>query len=210
MIELPKGPFGCILADPPWQFKSFTALQSQNWDSRRDVEKHYPVMSLDDIKAMPVREIAAKDSHLFLWVTGPCIPWGLEVLKAWGFKFSTLAHVWIKLKRSHQPDQLRFVPTIDSEFHVGLGLTTRKNAELVLLGRRGNARRNAKDVRELILAPVRRHSQKPDEIYERIERYCDGPYLDLFSRQSRPGWTAFGNEAGKFDPAPTKQKGIIL
>jgi N6-adenosine-specific RNA methylase IME4 len=203
MIELPtiEGGFRCLLADPPWKFSCRTALQTENWDSRRDVDKHYSTMSLEDIKAMPVKQIAAKDAHLFLWVTGPCLPWGFEVLTAWGFKYSTLAFVWTKLKRSHKADQLRLVPSIDSDFHCGLGLTTRKNVELVLLGRRGNARREAKDVRELILAPRREHSRKPDEVYERIERYCVGPRLELFGRQSRPGWTTFGNEATKFDEA---------
>ena len=184
------------MADPPWNFRARTALQTANWNSRRDAEKHYDVMSIADICAMPVREIAAKDAHLFLWTTGPCLRQAFDVIEAWGFRFSTLAFTWAKLKRSYkQPAE-----PIDTNFHCGLGLTTRKNCELVLLGRRGNARRNAKDVRELILSPVREHSRKPDEVYERIERYCDGPFLELFGRQSRPGWTVFGNEAQKFDP----------
>jgi N6-adenosine-specific RNA methylase IME4 len=152
-------------------------------------------MSIADICAMPVKEVTAKDAHLFLWTTGPCLRQAFDVIEAWGFRFSTLAFTWAKLKRSYtQPNE-----PIDANFHCGLGLTTRKNCELVLLGRRGNARRNAKDVRELILSPVREHSRKPDAVYERIERYCDGPYLELFGRQSRSGWTVFGNEAQKFD-----------
>ena len=87
----------------------------------------------------------------------------------------------------------------DSDLHVGLGLTTRKNAEFCLLGRRGSCRRNSKSVREIILSPVRQHSRKPDEVYDRIEEYCDGPYLELFARQERPGWTAWGNETTKFN-----------
>ena len=200
-MELPtvSGGFKCILADPPWHFKAHTALQTANWDSRRDAEKHYSVMSLADIAAMPVKEIAAKDAHLFLWTTGPCLRQAFDIIEAWGFRYSSMGFTWAKLKRSFQSDQLQDAPTIDSNFHCGLGLTTRKNAEFVLLARRGNARRNAKDVRELIVAPVREHSRKPDQVYDRIERYCDGPYLDLFSRQSRPGWVTWGNEATKFD-----------
>lgn len=91
------------------------------------------------------------------------------------------------------------VPSDESDFHVGLGLTTRKNAEFVLLGRRGNAKRLAKDVRELILSPRREHSRKPDEMYSRVERYCAGPYLELFARQPRPGWDSWGNETTKFE-----------
>ncbi|MDE2105270.1 MAG: hypothetical protein KGL39_49045 [Patescibacteria group bacterium] len=201
MVDLPKGPFSCILADPPWHFRARTALQVGNWTSRRDAEKHYSVMGVEDIKALPVRNIAAKDAHLFLWTTGRCLRQALEVIEAWGFRYSAIAFTWIKLKRSHNPLQLRCVALAEADLHVGLGLTTRKNAEFCLLGRRGNAHRNAKDVREIILAPVREHSRKPDEQYRRVERYCDGPYLELFARQERAGWSAWGNQTDKFSVA---------
>ena len=200
-MDLPAhdGGWRCILADPPWNFKARTALQASNFDSRRDVEKHYPTMGLDDIAALPVKRVASKDAHLFIWTTGPCLQQTFDVIEGWGFRYSTLAFTWVKLKRSFQADQLRIVPTCESDLHVGLGLTTRKNAEFCLLARRGNARREAKDVREIIMAPVREHSRKPDEVYARIERYCAGPRLELFSRQTRPGWRTWGNEATKFD-----------
>src|SRR5690606_27837582 len=133
--------------------------------------------------------------------TGPCLPQAFEVMSAWGFRYSSVAFTWVKLRRAHDERQLRCVPTVDSDFHVGLGLTTRKNTEFVLLGRRGNARRIARDVRELIVAPVREHSRKPDEMFARVERYCEGPYLELFARERRPGWTAWGDEVGKFEEA---------
>ena len=202
MIELPRveGGFRAALIDPPWAYQSRTALQSANWNSRRDAEKHYSVMSLEEIKALPVRSVMSKDGfHCFLWITGPFMDKGFDVLKAYGCKYSTVAFVWPKLKRSFQADQFRFTPTIDSDFHVSLGLTTRSQCEFVLLGRRGNVRRNAKDVRQLILAPRREHSRKPDDVYTRIERYCDGPYLELFGRESRPGWTVWGNQSTLFD-----------
>lgn len=204
MIE--SGPFAglkshgyrAISADPPWHFRARTALQVGNWTSRRDAEKHYAVMGLDDIKALPVRDLAAKDVHLFLWTTGPCLRQAFEVMDAWGFRYSAVAFTWIKFKKSHDPLQLRVLPLADFDLHVGLGLTTRKNAEFCLLGRRGNAHRNAKDVREIILSPVREHSRKPDEAYERVQRYCDGPYLDLFARERRPGWDFWGDQTSKF------------
>lgn len=199
MVNLPVGPFACIVADPPWHFRARTALQMSNWTSRRDAEKHYNVMGIDDIKAIPVKAVASKDAHLFLWTTGPCLPKSFEVMEAWGFRYSAVAFTWVKFKRSHNALQLRFVPLVEGDLHVGLGLTTRKNAEFCLLGRRGSAHRNAKNIREIILAPVRQHSRKPDEAYDRIEKYCDGPRLDLFARESRPGWTAWGNESEKFD-----------
>ncbi|MYE01165.1 MAG: DNA methyltransferase [Alphaproteobacteria bacterium] len=191
--------YRAILADPPWHFRARTALQVGNWTSRRDAEKHYPVMGIEDIKALPVREMADKDAHLFLWTTGPNLPKAFDVIEAWGFRYSAIAFTWVKLKRSFDPRQIRVVALAESDLHVGLGLTTRKNAEFCLLGRRGSARRNSRKVREIILAPVREHSRKPDEQYDRIEEYCDGPYLELFARQAWPGWDAWGDEVGKFD-----------
>jgi N6-adenosine-specific RNA methylase IME4 len=199
--NLEQGKFAAILADPPWHFRARTALQVGNWTSRRDAEKHYSVMGIDDICAMPVKDLAAKDAHLFIWTTGPCLQQTFDVIKAWGFRYSGVAFTWVKLKRSHNPRQLRILPTAESDLHVGLGLTTRKNAEFCLLARRGNARREAKNIREIIMAPVREHSRKPDEVYERVQRYCVGPYLELFSRQQRPGWTCWGNEVDKFSEA---------
>jgi N6-adenosine-specific RNA methylase IME4 len=198
--ELPKKHFRAIAADCPWRFKARTAIQSANWKSPRHIERHYSTMPLDEIKAMPVAALAdPKGCHLFLWVTGPQIPAGLEVMAAWGFRYSTLAFTWAKMKRSRSADQFGLCGTTADDFHTGLGLTTRTNAELVLLGRRGNPRRIAKDVRELIIAPVREHSRKPDEFFERVERYCAGPYLELFARKSRPNWVTWGNQADRFD-----------
>ncbi|WP_372712173.1 MT-A70 family methyltransferase [Hyphomicrobium sp.] len=199
--DLPRGGFACVTADPPWHFRARTALQSANWTSRRDAEKHYDVLSVEDIKALPVGELAAKDAHLFLWITGPMIVQGthVEIMKAWGFKPSSMAFTWVKLKRSHNPLQLRCLPSHESDLHVSLGLTTRKNAEFCILGRRGNAKRLAKDVREIIMSPVREHSRKPDEFFDRVQRYCAGPYVELFSRQSRENWSSWGNQAGLFD-----------
>jgi N6-adenosine-specific RNA methylase IME4 len=155
-------------------------------------------MSAAQIAALPVGDFAAKDAHLFLWTTGPCLEQAFAVIKAWGFRYSGIGFTWIKLKKTFDPTQLRFLPTVDGDFHVGLGFTTRKNAEFCLLARRGSAKRTAKDVRELILAPRREHSRKPEAVYERIERYSVGPYLELFGRQERQNWTVRGDEVGKY------------
>jgi N6-adenosine-specific RNA methylase IME4 len=197
--DLPRSHFGAIIADPPWHFKSYSALKVQNPGSRRDVERHYPVMGIEAIKAMPVQDLAAKDAHLFLWTTSPTLPQAFDVIKAWGFRYSSTGFVWVKLKKSVDTHQMRLVPLLESDLHVGLGLTTRKNAEFCLLARRGSPKRISNSIREIILSPVREHSRKPDEAFDRVKRYCAGPYLDLFSRESRPGWSAWGNEAGKFD-----------
>ena len=192
LARLPKKHFGAVLADPPWHFKTFT-----NEVGDRDPRNHYGVMSLDDIKALPVAQHAAPDSHLFLCGTWPMLAEALDVMNAWGFRYSGVAFVWAKLRRGFRSPFVipRFM---ESDFHVGLGYTTRKNTEFVLLGRRGSPNRQAMNVRELIIAPVREHSRKPDEIRERIERYCVGPYLELFGRQRRKGWTVRGDEVGKF------------
>ncbi len=202
MDELPRGQFKAIYADPPWHYKSYTSVQSQNPASRRDVERHYDTMKLPAIMALPVADLADRTGcHLFLWTTSPHLPQALLLMEAWGFKYSSIAFTWVKLKRSIDTRQLRVLPSAESDLHVGLGLTTRKNGEFCLLGRRGNARRNAKDVREIILSPVREHSRKPDEAAARIERYCDGPYLELFARAPRDGWTVWGNQTDKFEAA---------
>jgi N6-adenosine-specific RNA methylase IME4 len=157
--------------------------------------RHYACLALDEIASLPVKDVAAKDAWLFLWVTGPFLPHAFAVIKAWGFRYSGLGFTWAKLKRSWQPGFLGFT---ESDLHVGLGLTTRHNAELCLIGRRGAPGRLAKDVREIILAPVAEHSRKPAEAYRRIERFCAGPRLELFARERRDGWAAWGDETARF------------
>jgi N6-adenosine-specific RNA methylase IME4 len=182
MIELPtiEGGWPCLLVDPPWEFKEKPG---------RNTRKHYPVMGFDEIINMPVRDIAAKNCHLFLWSTGPHLIQAIQVIYRWGFKYSGMGFVWVKMRKG-STDRLFY--SMD-DLHVGLGLTTRHNAEYCLLSRRGAPKRIAKDVREIILAPVREHSRKPDEIRERIEAYCDGPRLELFPGLPRDGWTQWGN-----------------
>jgi N6-adenosine-specific RNA methylase IME4 len=196
---LPRGYYRAIAVDPPLRFVSYTALQVANWKSRRDVDKHYRTMSCAEIAELPVGELAAHDAHLFLWATGPNLPKAFELIEAWGFRYSAIAFIWIKLRPGFDPLQFRLLPLAESDLHVGLGLTTRHNAEICLLARRGNARRNSKAVREVILSPVREHSRKPDEFFRRVEAYCDGPYLELFARERRAGWDAWGDEISRFN-----------
>lgn len=196
-----EGGWGFIKADPPWNFRSWVA--NANLESSRAAERHYRTMTLDEIAAMPVKQIAAKNAHLALWITSPFLIAGyhLKIMRAWGFKPSSTFVVWVKLKRSAGGEQLQLITLSELHrfLHFGQGHTTRKNVEICVLGRRGNARRIAKDVPELIVTPVREHSRKPDEAFERAQRYADGPYLELFSREERDGWTTWGNETGKFN-----------
>ena len=190
-IDIPPGPFSVVYADPPWSYKAFSTK-----GEGRSATRYYSTMTVKDIAALPVREACARDCHLFLWTTGPNLRQAFDVMEGWGFNYSSIAFTWIKLTRS--------APTLfldQHSFHVGMGYTTRKNTEVCLLGRRGSPKRKSRAVRELLIAPVREHSRKPDETIERIEAYADGPYLELFARTQRPGWTAWGNETEKFSPA---------
>lgn len=189
--SLPAGPFSCILADPPWHHAS----RSAKGQTRRSPSHHYPTMSLAQICAMPVRDVAGKNCHLFLWTTWPHLPQALQVMKAWGFTYSSAFLTWVKLNPS-KGDVIWFDM---SDFHVGMGYTSRKNTEILLLGRRGAPKRLSKSVRELMIAARREHSRKPDETHARIEAYCEGPRLELFARESRAGWATWGNQSTKFD-----------
>lgn len=189
LAGLPRGHFSTICADPPWRYVTWSEK-----NQTRSAAVHYDVMSFDAIKALPVGELAAKDSVLLLWAINPMLPHAFEVMSAWGYDFRTVGFCWAKTtKRS----QLTWLP----KYHFGLGRWSRANVEICLLGTRGKPKRIAKDVPQLIVAPVREHSRKPDAFFERAERLCSGPYLDLFSREDRPGWHSFGNEAGKFNEA---------
>ena len=150
--------------------------------------RHYDCLSLYDIAALDVGKYAADDAALFLWITGPFLAIGahLPIMKAWGFKPSGMGFVWTKLNSN------------GIGFFTGTGFTTRKNVEYCLLGKRGRSVRRNANVHELIISERREHSRKPDEFYRRVEQYASGPYLELFARQKRPGWTAWGNETEKF------------
>jgi N6-adenosine-specific RNA methylase IME4 len=180
-----------IAADPPWQFKSNSTAKPG-----RNAMRHYNCMPLEDIGALPVADIAAPDAVLFLWITGPFMAIGahLPLMKAWGFKPSGMGFVWIKL--NPKAPELFF---IEKDLAIGGGFTTRKNAEFCLIGKRGKSVRRSAGVHEVIIEPRREHSRKPEKFYRRVQEYSRGPYIEIFGRQSRPGWDVWGNEAAKFD-----------
>lgn len=185
--------YGAILADPPWTFETHS-----DEGKGRSPEQHYQCMSIDDIKALPVRDVAAKHCVLFLWIIDTHLPMALEVIEAWGFKYKTKGFTWAKLN-SGGGEKLAGDP---GAFFTGMGFWTRANPEDVLLATKGSPKRNegGKGVRRLIVAERREHSRKPDDIFERVEALVPGPYLELFSREQRPGWDCWGNEVGKFNP----------
>jgi N6-adenosine-specific RNA methylase IME4 len=175
--------FGAILADPPIAFATYSPR-----GEGRSPQRHYRCMPFEELCALPVADIAAADSFLFLWVPLRSVEAVTPLMRAWGFGFSGSAFAWAKLNRS------------GSGWFMGNGYGTRHNAEVCWLGRRGKPQRRSKAVRELIVAPRREHSRKPDEIYQRIEALCNGPYLELFARTQWPGWVCVGEEIGRFAP----------
>jgi N6-adenosine-specific RNA methylase IME4 len=175
--------YDIILADVPWRFSAYSKK-----GEGKSPQRHYDCMGIDEICALPVSSVAAKDSVLLLWCTWPLIFSAEKVIKAWGFKYSGLAWEWIK----YNPKTGKY------SFAGGYG--TRKNVEPCLLARRGSPKLYSRSERDFILAPRREHSRKPDQQYERIESMYRGDKLELFARTAWPGWDAMGNQVDRFEP----------
>jgi N6-adenosine-specific RNA methylase IME4 len=192
--------FGAILADPPWRFEVWsgkTAVQARESKSTyKPASAHYETMSRDELLTLPVAGVTAEDCAIFIWCCWPTLKDALDLIESWGFKYKTCAFDWMKA-HAGQVEMFRD----DFDPLMGMGYWTRANSEPCLLATRGKPKRLNADVRQGIIAPRREHSRKPDGIHERIERLVAGPYLELFARQSRPGWTCWGNEVNKFDRA---------
>ncbi len=181
--------YAVIYADPPWYFRNF----SKKGEGRNAVS-HYNCMSLEQISSLPVGQFADENCALFLWAIDPMLPAAFEVIRAWGFNYKTVGFYWVKTNKNAKLESLS-----EKDFFCGLGYWTRANVEQCLLATRGKPRRMARDVRRLLIGKRREHSRKPVEIYNRIERLVDGPYLELFARESRSGWDAWGDQGGLFD-----------
>lgn len=194
---LVPGSYRVILADPPWQFNSLWGGRPKKTEAgypSRAVDAHYETLSMDEICALPVADLAADDCVLFMWTCWPVLQASFRVLDAWGFTYKTCAFSWMKA------DPYRLFADDKTPF-AGMGYWTRANTEPCLLATRGKPKRLHADVRQGVIAPRREHSRKPDCIHERIERLVAGPYCELFARASRPGWDSWGNEVTKFDEA---------
>lgn len=178
----PNKKYSIILADPPWAWSKKPLVDR---GAARTVEKEYQTMQPDEIKALPVADLAADRCVLFLWVTSPKLFLGYEVMKAWGFEYKTVAFVWVKRNR------------LSESWFTGMGFYTRQNAEFVLLGTRGSPSLERKDkgVHQVIDDPIDIHSRKPAEVHRRIDRLFDGDRIELFARQPAPDWDAWGLEA---------------
>jgi N6-adenosine-specific RNA methylase IME4 len=184
---LPRGYFRIALIDPPWTFHA--------WSHRGEGKgacQHYRCQSLEEIIALPVDQLMAADAAVFLWVVQPMFPEALRVITAWNFEYRTKAFVWIKMPKrwnaNHLP--LRIRP------RMGLGYHTRSGTEDCWLALRGKGyRRQSMGVEQVVYAPIREHSRKPDEVRVRIDQRVGGiPRIELFAREQAPGWNAWGDE----------------
>lgn len=171
--------YNIIYADPPWSFKTFS-----DKGKGRGAERHYPTMQKEDIQRLPINDIAADDSILFLWVTAPCLIEGIELISAWGFTYKTVAFTWVKQNKK-----------TDGIF-TGMGYYTRSNAEYCLLATRGKVlERKSHSVSSVVLSHIERHSKKPNEVRDRIvELFGSLPRIELFAREQADGWDVWGNE----------------
>lgn len=171
--------YSVIYADPPWTFKTYS-----DKGKGRSAEKHYVCMTKEDIQALDVQSICEDNAVLFLWVTYPCLEEGLELIKAWGFKYKTCAFSWVKLNKKS-----------DTPF-TGMGYYTRANNEICLLATKGKGLpRASKAVKQIVMERIGRHSEKPDVVRHRIvDLFGDVKRLEMFARTKTDGWDVWGNE----------------
>jgi len=166
-----------IYADPPWEYRD-KALAGN-----RGACCKYSMMSIEEIKNLPIDLISAKDSILFLWITMPKLNEVFEIIKAWGFNYKTNAFTWVKRNK------------LSKSWFWGMGRWTRANAELCLLVTKGKPKRISAKIHSIIDAPIERHSKKPDIVRLKIVELCgDLPRIELFAREKTEGWDVWGNE----------------
>jgi len=168
-----------IYADPPWEYK-------ESGSGNRVVKSHYPTMSIEDIKNLPIQNICQDISILFIWVTFPRLEQGLETIKAWGFQYYGLAFDWTKLSKNGKPSW-------------GMGYYTRQNNEICLIGVKKDKKKRIKPLVRNVLATLmserQEHSKKPDDVRNKIVEICGNiPRIELFARQEVNGWDCWGNE----------------
>ena len=178
--------FSTILADPPWQFQNRTGKMAP--EHRR--LSRYPTMTLQDIKDLPVQDIAEERAHLYMWVPNALLPEGLQVMESWGFSYKSNL-IWYKIRKDGGPDRR------------GVGFYFRNVTEIILFGVRGKNVRTLQPGRtqeNIISSRKREHSRKPDEQYGFIESCSWGPYLELFGRGGRKNWVTWGNQSDDYTP----------
>ena len=176
--------YNIIYADPPWKYGSKSAVNNSTGNDIKPLSEHYNSMTLSEIKQMPVKDLLKKDAALFLWVTDSHLNEAIELMRAWGFKYKTVAFNWVKL-------------TSKGNYCKNVAPWTMKSSEICLLGTKGalTKYKKANNIESLVLAERTKHSKKPDEVRLRIVRlFGDLPRIELFARKKADGWDSFGNE----------------
>lgn len=191
-IPFPIGQFGVIYADPPWSYKMFS---EKGYEKSPDA--HYDCMSHADLIALrdPILFSTAPDAVCFMWAVWPMLDQALALMEAWGFQFKT-GGAW------HKRSATWTAESSDPKSAFGTGYILRSACEPFLIGTIGEPRAKNRATRNIIEAAVREHSRKPECTYNIIEALFDGPYLELFARQTRPGWSSWGNQTDKFEKEP--------
>ena len=175
-MNFPDKKYNIIYADPPWSY------QDKALAGNRGAVCKYSVMNIDEIKSLPVKDLADDDCILFMWVTYPKLNECFEVIKSWGFEYKTVAFTWVKKYKN-------------GDNFMGMGRWTRANAEICMLSTKGKPKRISASVRQIIESIPERHSKKPNIIRDKIIELCgDLPRIELFARERINGWDAWGNE----------------
>ena len=169
-----------IYADPPWEYNK----RNRNDSFGGGVRTHYPVMSYNDLRTLPVPDICEENCMIFMWMTFPYLPKQLEIMKNWMFEYKTIGFIWVKL----YPKKL--TPCLSTGFY------SKSNSEACFIGTRGKVMKPAVDnVSSVIISPRGKHSEKPIEVKKRIElMYPTQSKIELFARQKTEGWDVWGNE----------------
>lgn len=180
-----SGKYKTILADPPWRFLNSTGKVAPGHKRLR----RYSTLSFEEIMDLPVHLVADEKCHLYLWIPNALLTEGLETMRRWGFTYKTNI-VWYKIRKDGGPDGR------------GVGFYFRNVTELILFGVKGKMRtlKPGRTQVNIIRTRKREHSRKPDELYNTIEKCSPGPYLELFARGKREGWTVWGDQSENYEP----------
>ena len=185
--------YNVIYADPAWSYSKgvYQKWRPSNNGKDRVINDFYKTMSIDEMKALPIKDISEKDCALFMWFTYSHLPQAIDLCKSWGFKYKSIAFVWLKLSNK-------------GNILSNIGSWTMGNTEAVLIATKGNMLKYKKrnDIKQIVMPNTdlrlkggNRHSRKPKEVMERIELlFPDATKIELFARQKVEGWDAWGNE----------------
>ena len=174
-----------IYADPPWHYGSKSAVNNSSGSEIKPLKDQYTTTKTKDLCNMDVKSICEDESVLFMWVTDSHLPDALEIIKAWGFKYKTIAFNWVKT-------------TSKGNYCKNVAPWTMKSSEICLIATRGAMTKHKikNNVESLVFSERTKHSKKPDEVRERItDLFGDVSRLEMFARTSASGWDVFGNEA---------------